>query len=93
MQNLDREVKKCLMESFRRTDEQFLQKASEVSPSWKDGSTVAMVIVLDNTVYSANVGDSKAVLCRRSQETDGQLRCISLTKDHNPTSVGDHRSS
>jgi len=32
---LDREVKKCLVEAFRKTDEQFLKQASVASPSWK----------------------------------------------------------
>jgi len=68
VQNLDREVKKCLIEVFKKTDEEFLQKASSATPSWKDGSTVAAVLVLGDTVYSANLGDSKAVLCRRSKE-------------------------
>ena len=35
VQNLDREVKKCLIEAFKKTDEEFLAKASAVSPSWK----------------------------------------------------------
>ena len=35
--NFDREMKKCLIESFKKTDEEFLQKASEVKPSWKVG--------------------------------------------------------
>ena len=37
VQNLDREVKKCLLESFKRTDEEFLKKAADASPTWKDG--------------------------------------------------------
>ena len=35
VQNMDREVKKCLIDSFKKTDEVFLQKASAESPSWK----------------------------------------------------------
>ena len=37
VQNLDREVKKCLLESFKKTDEDFLRLAADASPSWKDG--------------------------------------------------------
>ena len=37
VQNLDREVKKCLLESFKKTDEEFLRMAADASPSWKDG--------------------------------------------------------
>ena len=35
VQNLDREMKKCLIDTFKKTDEAFLQKASAASPSWK----------------------------------------------------------
>ena len=35
VQNLDREVRKCLIEAFKKTDEEFLAKASAASPSWK----------------------------------------------------------
>ena len=35
VQNLDREVKKSLIDAFKKTDEEFLQKASAASPSWK----------------------------------------------------------
>ena len=37
VQNLDREVKKCLLESFKKTDETFLKSAADASPTWKDG--------------------------------------------------------
>ncbi len=87
IQNIDRELKKCLMDAFKKTDEEFLQKASTTTPSWKDGTTVAAVLVLDNTVYSANLGDSKAVLCRRVEDGDDKFSFVPLTKDHNPTNV------
>jgi integrin-linked kinase-associated serine/threonine phosphatase 2C len=87
--NLDREVKKCLLESFKKTDEDFLREAANASPSWKDGSTVAALLVLDNTLYSANLGDSKAILCRVT--TDGKRTIIPLTKDHNPTNFDERR--
>ncbi len=35
VQNLDREMKKCLIEAFKKTDKEFLHKASAASPSWK----------------------------------------------------------
>ena len=43
VQNIDREVKKCLLESFKRTDEEFLKKAADASPTWKDGYMVVTV--------------------------------------------------
>ena len=48
---------------------------------------MATVLVLNDTMYSANLGDSKAILCRRSQE--GKLSFVPLTKDHNPSNVSE----
>lgn len=57
-------------------------------PLMQDGSTVASVLVLDDVIYSANLGDSKAILCRRAApEKNNQLAFVSLTKDHNPSNV------
>lgn len=96
--NLGKEMKKCLTEAFKKVDDEFLRKATEAKPTWKDGSTVAAVFVLDDVVYSANLGDSKAVLCRRassssssSSEKKGQLSFVSLTKDHNPSNFEERK--
>lgn len=51
---------------------------------------MASVLVLGDTIYSANLGDSKAILCRRSTGTSSEekkLSFIHLTKDHNPSNV------
>lgn len=118
--NLGKEVRKSLVEAFKKVDEEFLRKATEDKPTWKvsvlippfssrshfflssplsssfptsllllqDGSTVAVVLVLDDVIYSANLGDSKAVLCRKAtSEKNNQLTFVSLTKDHNPSNV------
>ena len=53
----------------------------------QDGTTVAAILVLDDTVYSGNLGDSKAVLCRKSASETGKLSFVHLTKDHNPSNV------
>ncbi len=51
----------------------------------QDGTTVTSLLVLDNTIYSANVGDSRAVLCRRSE--GDKLTFVGLSKDHGPSNV------
>ena len=75
----------CLIDSFKKTDTEFLQKASAASPSWKDGTTAVCALILNDTLYVANLGDSKAVLCRKDGDKLSHLR---LSKDHSPAVVG-----
>ena len=43
----------------------------------KCGAAVCLALVVGNRVYSANVGDSRVVLCRNNT-------AINLTNDHKP---------
>ncbi|XP_070685020.1 integrin-linked kinase-associated serine/threonine phosphatase 2C isoform X1 [Pempheris klunzingeri] len=88
-ENVDKLIKKCLLDTFRQTDEDFLKRASSQKPAWKDGSTATCVLVVDDMVYVANLGDSRAVLCRleASGGAGGERRpvTLALSKEHNPT--------
>ncbi|XP_019716977.1 integrin-linked kinase-associated serine/threonine phosphatase 2C isoform X1 [Hippocampus comes] len=87
-ENLDKLIKKCLVDTFRQTDEDFLKKATSQKPAWKDGSTATCMLVLDDVVYVANLGDSKAVLCRMEEEGEAlekQPTTLALSREHNPT--------
>ena len=82
---MPREMKRCFVDAYKLTDDDFLRMASQATPSWKDGSTAVTVLVLDNVLYCANVGDSKAYLCRRL--AGGKLGFVPLTKEHSPSLV------
>ncbi|XP_005101909.1 integrin-linked kinase-associated serine/threonine phosphatase 2C [Aplysia californica] len=81
---VEKEIKKVLRDAFKKTDEDFLKEATKNKPSWKDGTTAVMVVGINDTLYIANLGDSKAILCRY-KESEGKHVAIPLTADHNPT--------
>ena len=73
---------------------QFLQAAADQTPIWRDGctaglaracivraTTVAVVVfVLGDALFVANLGDSKAVLCRTSKDSASGITALRLTK-------------
>ncbi|XP_065842497.1 integrin-linked kinase-associated serine/threonine phosphatase 2C-like [Oscarella lobularis] len=80
--NQDREIRRCIVDAFKQTDEEFLQKASAVKPVWKDGSTAVCILVVNDTLYVANLGDSKALVA--TNDDKDTIVAKRLTKDHNP---------
>uniref|UniRef100_A0A8B9S5K5 Integrin-linked kinase-associated serine/threonine phosphatase 2C n=1 Tax=Apteryx owenii TaxID=8824 RepID=A0A8B9S5K5_APTOW len=82
--SVEKTVKRCLLDTFKHTDEEFLKQASSQKPAWKDGSTATCVLAVDNTLYIANLGDSRAILCRYNEESQ-KYAALSLSKEHNPT--------
>lgn len=83
-ENWEKEIKRCFIDSFKETDEEFLKQASAQKPAWKDGSTAVCVLAVNDTLYIANVGDSRAMIVRYSAEQK-QHQIIPLSKEHNPT--------
>ncbi|PFX19939.1 Integrin-linked kinase-associated serine/threonine phosphatase 2C [Stylophora pistillata] len=81
--NKDREIKRCLTDAYKKTDDEFLLEASKASPVWKDGSTAVTALVMDDVLYVANLGDSRALLCRCGE--NGETSVVSLSKDHSPS--------
>ncbi|XP_075717451.1 integrin-linked kinase-associated serine/threonine phosphatase 2C [Rhinoderma darwinii] len=82
--SVDKAIKKSLLDAFKQTDEEFLKQAASQKPAWKDGTTAICVLVADNILYIANLGDSRALLCRMNEETH-KPTVLSLSKEHNPT--------
>ncbi|CAH8473848.1 unnamed protein product [Heterobilharzia americana] len=63
-QQVEKDIKRVLYDSYKKTDEEFLREACQQRPHWRDGSTAATVLLVNNTLYIANLGDSKVVLAR-----------------------------
>ncbi|CAH8827874.1 unnamed protein product [Trichobilharzia szidati] len=64
IQQVEKDIKRVLYDSYKKTDEEFLREACQQRPHWRDGSTAATVLLVNNTLYIANLGDSKVVLAR-----------------------------
>ncbi|GFS03018.1 integrin-linked kinase-associated serine/threonine phosphatase 2C [Elysia marginata] len=84
LKQVEKEIKKIFLETFKKTDEDFLKEAARNKPSWKDGTTAVVVLAINDTLYIANLGDSKAVLCRY-KECEAKHMGVSLTVDHSPS--------
>lgn len=52
-------------------------------PPLRDGSTATVLLLINNVLYSANIGDSRAVLCRKRLDSDSYI-AMPITVDHSP---------
>ena len=56
-----------------------------IAPMKHEGSTATIVYIENNYIFTANIGDSKAVLCRLHKDTTkitNKLKILLLTKDY-----------
>ncbi|VDD83668.1 unnamed protein product [Mesocestoides corti] len=91
---IEKDIKRILLDVYKKTDEEFLREASRQRPHWKDGSTATTVLLVNNTLYIANIGDSAVVIARyRGKQEDKlastSLTGIQLTRDHTPLDPGE----
>ena len=56
---IERSMKKILVESYKSIDDEFLLEARKHKPVLKDGTTATTLLLLNKVFYCANVGDSK----------------------------------
>uniref|UniRef100_A0A1I7U9X1 PPM-type phosphatase domain-containing protein n=1 Tax=Caenorhabditis tropicalis TaxID=1561998 RepID=A0A1I7U9X1_9PELO len=80
--SLTKSLKQTFTESYKAVDDVFLVLAKQNKPIWKDGTTATTMVILNNVIYVANIGDSKAVVARKKE--DGSFAPVCLTADHNP---------
>ncbi|CAK56176.1 unnamed protein product (macronuclear) [Paramecium tetraurelia] len=69
-----------ISKSFNRTNTQ-LCNAEEIITTFS-GSTTVISLIVDDTIYTANVGDSRSIICRL--QSNGVKTAISLSNDHKP---------
>ncbi|MCC5911974.1 MAG: Stp1/IreP family PP2C-type Ser/Thr phosphatase [Clostridiaceae bacterium] len=68
-------VKGILFEAFNRANEAILNKSIEDSTCEGMGTTVTLVLIIEDKMYIAHVGDSRAYLIRENEITQ-------ITEDH-----------
>jgi len=76
------DIQKALHAAFKTADKKILEW---IAPMKHEGSTATIVYIENNYIFTANIGDSKAVLCRLHKDTTkitNKLKILLLTKDH-----------
>jgi serine/threonine protein phosphatase PrpC len=78
---INENVRKAIFEGFKETDNAFLALAS--TKNYKDGCTAVTATLVQDILFVAWVGDSKAVLARReTDDAQSRLKALNITKDH-----------
>eukprot|EP00123_Amoebidium_parasiticum_P000678 comp11545_c0_seq1/m.6005 comp11545_c0_seq1/g.6005 ORF comp11545_c0_seq1/g.6005 comp11545_c0_seq1/m.6005 type:complete len:434 (-) comp11545_c0_seq1:375-1676(-) len=77
-------VKKCLVDTYKQLDADFLVKAAK--EKWKDGCTACVVLAVNDELYVANLGDSAAVLARAQDGSESDkpapLKGVAVSRSH-----------
>jgi len=79
-------VEGALKSGFEKTDKSILQRA--VKEKWSHGTTTVVCVIIGNTLYIANTGDSEAVL---AQQDSTELSSILLTEKHKPNAASEKK--
>ncbi|KAI1727320.1 protein phosphatase 2C domain-containing protein [Ditylenchus destructor] len=81
--SVERSMKKIFTDTYKAIDDEFLKEARRQRPPLKDGSTATTILLINDVLYCANIGDSKAVVCRYKTETKETV-AMQITIDHSP---------
>lgn len=71
--------KEALLHGFAQAESTFLEYAKSLNPIDTSGSCAIVVLIVSDTCYVANLGDSRAIM---SGESSKKVYCLS--KDHKP---------
>jgi len=80
------EPERAIKKAFEETNKRFQEYVKSHPAARHAGTTGQVSLIVDNTIYLANVGDSRAVLGKRETDADGhqKLHGIRLSHDHKP---------
>ncbi|KAI5631011.1 protein phosphatase 2C domain-containing protein [Phthorimaea operculella] len=81
--NSDEEIRDRLRNAFtsnQQNYESILNRLKEIDQHLSGGATVVIALVLNNKLFVANVGETRALLCRT--DDNSVLRVVQLTVDH-----------
>lgn len=77
--SIHRLIYDALFRAFIQTDRHFLRQQEQQNRRTGPGCAAIVVVILGDTLWSANCGDARAVLCRSGM-------AIALSSDHKPVS-------
>jgi serine/threonine protein phosphatase PrpC len=76
------DISKAFKDIFVKVDDD-LKREPLIEPLYA-GTTACVVLIRDQTITISNVGDSRAVLAKRTTPDEGRLEAIDLSEDQNP---------
>ncbi|EGR28296.1 protein phosphatase 2c, putative [Ichthyophthirius multifiliis] len=77
--NFPHNPKQAIINGFLNADESFLKKADNPQNLDRSGSCIILLMILNDLIFVANLGDSRAVL-----STNNGQKIIALSTDHKP---------
>lgn len=77
-----KEIQYIIKQSFYLAQNYLVNKLQSLDP-FESGSTVNLHIMFGKTLYIANIGDSRSILCSRTNNYN-EWKVLQLTHDHKP---------
>ena len=87
-QNYAQVVTNVLKETFEMVDKRIVSELTTISKD-ATGNTVGVIVIVEKTIFVANLGDTEAVLGKRS--SNGKCVPQVLTSKHKPEDANEKR--
>eukprot|EP01102_Stenamoeba_stenopodia_P022646 TRINITY_DN9523_c0_g2_i2.p1 TRINITY_DN9523_c0_g2~~TRINITY_DN9523_c0_g2_i2.p1 ORF type:complete len:516 (+),score=110.47 TRINITY_DN9523_c0_g2_i2:570-2117(+) len=70
---------KAILNGYRKTDKFILETAAR--EGWKNGTTAVSILIINNSMYVANCGDSEAIIAKKRPHG---LEAVEISSKHKP---------